>query len=203
MKDATIALAAVYQATELAHELATSGSIRDEKYWQASLHSLYQFNPPTTEAVFDNNLNGLKSGLEALQQALQKQGNYINNTKAALTLLTLQNQLKTNPKMRELIGNKLKGSKIMQTEQQPFNHNVINKLAEIYSQTISQMQPRVIVAGQPFHLKNTTVTEKIRAILLAGIRAAVLWRQVGGTQVQLLFKRKTYAEITTELLNRT
>lgn len=200
MKDATIALAAVYQAVGMAHELAASGSIRDEKYLQASLRSLYQFNPTTTEAVFDNDLSGLKLGLQTLQQALAKKGNYINNTKAALTLLTLQNQLKTSLKMRELIGNKLKGSRIMQTEQQPFNHNVINKLAEIYSQTISQMQPRVIVAGQPFHLKNTTVTEQIRAILLAGIRAAVLWRQVGGTQIQLLFKRKKYAEITAELL---
>jgi high frequency lysogenization protein len=31
--------------------------------------------------------------------------------------------------------------------------------------------------------------EKVRALLLAGIRAAVLWRQVGGSRLQILFSR--------------
>ncbi len=64
------------------------------------------------------------------------------------------------------------------------------------------MQPRVIVAGQPFHLKDQAITEKIRAILLAGIRSAVLWKQVGGNQLQLLFKRKIYIEEAKYLLTQ-
>jgi len=34
------------------------------------------------------------------------------------------------------------------------------------------------------------LANKIRTLLLAGIRAAVLWRQMGGNRWQLLFSRK-------------
>ncbi len=44
--------------------------------------------------------------------------------------------------------------------------------------------------GEPALLKNAEVANRIRALLLAGIRAAVLWRQVGGSRLKLLFGRK-------------
>jgi high frequency lysogenization protein len=31
--------------------------------------------------------------------------------------------------------------------------------------------------------------DKVRALLLAGVRAAVLWKQVGGSRIQILFSR--------------
>jgi high frequency lysogenization protein len=36
--------------------------------------------------------------------------------------------------------------------------------------------------------------------LLAGIRSAVLWRQLGGTRLQLLFSRKSIVSDAEELL---
>jgi Uncharacterized protein involved in purine metabolism len=77
---------------------------------------------------------------------------------------------------------------------------IIEVLAATYSKTISQLQPRVIIAGQPFHLKNSEVTKQIRAALLAGIRSAILWKQVGGSHFQLLFKRKAYIQEAEQLL---
>ncbi len=200
MREQTIALAGVYQAATIAHELANSGALREFKSWKASLNSLYKINADSTEDVFDNDISGLALGLQSLIKSFNKDPQYINIIKYTLTLLTLQGKLDSRPEMIECIKQGLNGSKVLQTKDEPFNDAVIAKLANTYSQTISQMQPRVIIAGQPFHLKNTSVTEKIRTILLAGIRAATLWRQVGGTQLQLLFKRGKYIEEAKKLL---
>ncbi len=200
MKEQTIALAGVYQAATLAHELANAGTIRDQKSWDVSLMSLYKIDAASTEDVFDNDLSGLAMGFQSLIKAFNKDPQYINIIKYTLTLLTLQSKLSSRPEMQEQIAQGLNGSKILQSANEPLNDAVITKLANTYSQTISQMQPRVIVAGQPFHLKTPAITEKIRAVLLAGIRSAMLWRQVGGSQLQLLFKRGQYINEAKSLL---
>jgi high frequency lysogenization protein len=52
------------------------------------------------------------------------------------------------------------------------------------------------------HLSSNPVVEQIRALLLAAVRAAVLWRQVGGGQIRLLLRRREYAMLARGLLSR-
>ncbi|TDR18506.1 high frequency lysogenization protein HflD [Marinicella litoralis] len=200
MREQTIALAAVYQSAILAHELANSGAVRDNKSWEVSLNSLYKIDAPSTEDIFNNDISGLALGLNTLIKSFNKDSYYINVIKYTITLLSLAAKLQQRPEMMDIIEKGLCDSKVLQNSEEPFNNSVVAKLAQIYSKTISQMQPRVIVAGQPFHLKDQAITEKIRAILLAGIRAAILWRQLGGTQLQLLFKRKVFMNEAKKLL---
>lgn len=40
------------------------------------------------------------------------------------------------------------------------------------------------------HLQDSRNADKVRALLLAGIRSAMLWRQLGGRRWQLLFSRR-------------
>ena len=49
---------------------------------------------------------------------------------------------------------------------------------------------------------NPDNANKVRAILLAGIRAAVLWTQCGGSRWQVLFKRSALLLETEKLLAR-
>ncbi|MEK7758734.1 MAG: DUF489 family protein, partial [Pseudomonadota bacterium] len=49
-------------------------------------------------------------------------------------------------------------------------------------------------------LSNPAIADKVRAALLAGIRSAVLWRQLGGRRWQLLFSRGKLARTAAELL---
>jgi len=44
--------------------------------------------------------------------------------------------------------------------------------------------------------------ERIRALLLAGIRSIILWRQMGGTRLQLVFSQQELKQAADELLNR-
>jgi len=65
--------------------------------------------------------------------------------------------------------------------------NVVANLASLYQDTISSFSFRIQVTGDPRHLQNSENAAKIRALLLAGIRSAMLWRQKGGKRWHLLF----------------
>ena len=68
--------------------------------------------------------------------------------------------------------------------------NIIAQLADIYASTISTLKPKIMIHGEPLHLQNPENANRIRALLLAGIRSAMLWRQCGGGRFQVIFGRK-------------
>jgi high frequency lysogenization protein len=70
------------------------------------------------------------------------------------------------------------------------NPQIVSSLASIYSDIISPLAPRIQVAGNPDYLSQPATQHKVRALLLAGVRAAVMWRQMGGKRRNILFKRK-------------
>jgi len=57
-----------------------------------------------------------------------------------------------------------------------------------------------MVSGNPQQLQQPAVVEKVRANLLAAVRSAVLWRQVGGRQWQLLVYRRQCSMLARGLL---
>jgi high frequency lysogenization protein len=68
--------------------------------------------------------------------------------------------------------------------------SVIANFADAYSKAISPLGQKIQVLGNPDVLRQPNVQNKIRALLLAGVRAAVLWRQMGGKRRQFIFSRK-------------
>jgi len=46
-----------------------------------------------------------------------------------------------------------------------------------------------MIQGDQHYLTNTETAAKIRTLLLAGIRAALLWKQAGGSRWKLLIER--------------
>ncbi len=67
-------------------------------------------------------------------------------------------------------------------------------LGSLYADTISHLKPRVMVQGNPHYLGQAGVVAEIRALLLAAVRSAVLWRQLGGSYWDFLFGRKAMIE---------
>ena len=201
MRNQTIALAGVYQAAAFAHELAQSGAVSRRDCFAGSIESLFVVNPDSTMAVFNNDMDRIALGLRTLIKSFNKDKAYLNIIKYVLTLLNLQSKFIQNDTMVQQVQQGIQQASHMGV----FNDHetdIIRILADTYSKTISQLQPRVIIAGQPFHLKNNEVTMQIRAALLAGIRSAVLWKQVGGSHLQLLFKRKAYIQEAEQLLKQ-
>jgi high frequency lysogenization protein len=49
-----------------------------------------------------------------------------------------------------------------------------------------------MVNGERVYLSNNDNAAKIRALLLAALRSAVLWGQCGGSRLSLVFNRRGY-----------
>ena len=58
-----------------------------------------------------------------------------------------------------------------------------------------------MVSGDAKHLNNAETASKIRAVLLGGLRSVVLWRQCGGSRMNLLLARGRYIRTAKEILD--
>jgi high frequency lysogenization protein len=57
-----------------------------------------------------------------------------------------------------------------------------------------------MVSGESQHLSNPDQANKIRALLLAGMRSAVLWAQLGGSRWQILLWRRRLTQEAERIL---
>lgn len=64
------------------------------------------------------------------------------------------------------------------------------QLGRIYQQTISTLGKRIQVTGDPQVLQQEAAADTIRALLLAGVRLAWLWHQLGGRRWHLILRRR-------------
>lgn len=188
--EAYLALAGVCQSVTLVQQLARRGN-SDQTAFEASLSSILVTEPETPQQVFGQ-LGNLEVGYKTLvSQLSDKQGNKDTEiTRYIASVLTLERKLSAkNAAMKEL------GERISHVQRQlahvEFNNSqIVASLASIYSDIVSPLAPRIQVAGNPDYLSQPINQQRVRALLLAGVRAAVMWRQMGGKRRQILFKRK-------------
>ncbi|WP_027157293.1 high frequency lysogenization protein HflD [Methylobacter luteus] len=193
----TIALAGIAQTAALVQQLATTGTA-DAVAMEASIASILKIDSNSVIDIYGG-LSGIKLGLEQLNE--QMTGYKIVNPEQArysASLVFLEKQLSSRPDMMKTIRKGVEKAQIQSEHFGPMHENVLANLGEIYHSTISTLQPRIMVNGDPAYLSRPDIVNKIRALLLAGIRSAILWKQCGGTRWKFLFFRK---KIQTELEN--
>lgn len=195
-----LALAGVLQACRLVHELATRGRT-DAAAAQASLDSVFRIDADTAADVFGG-VSGVRLGLETLLSQLETSERTVPLTRLVLGVLRLERRLARNPRMLDELRSGIEGIQRQVDHFGAAHATVQARLADLYVATLSQLRPRVIVHGNPVNLSNAQLVEQIRALLLAAVRAAVLWRQVGGSQIRLLLRRREYAMLARGLLSR-
>lgn len=186
-----IALGAVFESAALVDKLARTGQI-SEAPLGCMLGSLLARNPASTLDVYGGDSLNLRDGFKALASALERKPGSLQREplRYALAMLTLERQLDKRGDMLDLIGQRLD-----QVEQQVqhfglVHENVIASFASIYQDTLSTFRQRIQVHGDMRHLQVSSNAARIRALLLAGIRSARLWRQLGGSRWQMVFSRR-------------
>ena len=85
------------------------------------------------------------------------------------------------------------------TDGQMRQEQTFEQIATLYQDTISTLNHRIQVQGQVDYLRNDYVSNRVRSLLLAGIRSAVLWHQLGGRRWRLIFFRKRIQETASTL----
>lgn len=199
--DRTLALAGVFQAAWLVHQIATRG-MTDNAALEASINSVFKTDADSVEEVFGDT-NGIITGLSVMKRQLgaNKERYDLQITQYVVSLLHLARKASKRPLLLQDIGNGLHAAARQAESFHQLHENVLAKLADIYQNTVSTLPPKIIVQGQHGYLSNPDNANKVRSILLAGIRAAILWMQCGGSRWQVLFRRKPYLEECSRILD--
>jgi high frequency lysogenization protein len=198
----TLALAGVFQAAKLVDRLAKSGMI-DIQQIESAVESVLNLNPTSYEDVFKGKEN-VSIGLNTLKEAMAKNGRSVNREvlQYAMGILAVQNKLQKRPDLMESLSNALDRTVDQQKYFNSFSHEaVIASTAQCYENSISKLNFRIRVTGNPTHLQNPKIAEKVRTILLFGVRCAMLWRQAGGHRWHFLTSRKAIKDCADGLLS--
>ena len=216
-QEQAIAMAAIFQAAHLVDQIARQGSCSSSSF-EVSIASLFEMNPATTEDIFGGRQQlkiNLNEGFNSIQQIIDKKENAYSPMvmRYALSLITLERKLAKNSDYLNTISERLdelakKADYFWlnnhrddeQTDASRFTHSsVLAGIDALYQETISNFNFRIQVQGDPRNLQNNENAARIRALLLAGIRAAILWRQVGGQRWHLIFFRSRVGDALQEL----
>jgi high frequency lysogenization protein len=190
MKERTLALAGVFQATELVRQAAHHGTWSG--YAASScLHSLFQLESESTAEIYGG-VAKMRLGVETMLAVLQGDNDYSDSLRYAVGLLQIEKKFRRSGKLQAEVGNRLAdiandGVELDQHEREDLQAHDISGL---YSDTISKLSPRIVVNGKPQYLKNDRTVDWVRTLLMAGLRSATLWNQLGGGRFELMFGRK-------------
>nr|WP_202405649.1 MULTISPECIES: high frequency lysogenization protein HflD [Halomonas] len=201
MRDQTLALAGIFQAASLVHQTATKGQCLQDPL-ETTIRSLFETDPGNTLDVYGD-LYGLREGLKTLSRAMGQQpaSQDAQILRYSLSLVQLEARLHKQPDMMDTIGERIEQARRTVEHFGPTHPNVQRNLASIYQDTLSTFRIKINVNGHRQYLEIEENAARIRACLLAGIRSAVLWRQLGGRRWQLLFRRKRHVAIADGILH--
>ncbi|MGL4716667.1 MAG: high frequency lysogenization protein HflD [Aeromonas sp.] len=194
-QDRTMAFAGICQAAYLVQKVARDGTC-DEASLRESLSSVLVTNPTQPLEVFGSHL-AIRDGYRALVEQLGADGSQKNAelTRYVVSLIALERKLAKRKDILNLLGERISQIGRQQQHFDLLDEQILANMASIYSDLISPIGPRIQVAGTPLFLQQSLVQHKVRALLLAGIRAVVLWRQLGGSRTQIIFARKKMVEL--------
>lgn len=185
-----IALAGLLQSCQQVSSIARRG------YWSepaatTCIYSLFQFDANSVADIYDN-IRSLRPGLQYLGNLLQK--NIVRTdmeiTRYALTLLHLERKLIKQKPILDKISQGLHAVSNEFDIGDISNTTLLSRISDVYASTVSGIPPKIQVEGNRVYLSQIHNTYRVRTMLLAGIRSAMLWRQLGGTRWGLFFHRR-------------
>lgn len=205
-RNRTIALAALFQCIDGVIQLANTGQC-DEEQFESCVNSILIDDALSAEALYGG-LDNLKPGLSLMmyqlggRNDLHGQTKQLDATQYAINVLALEKKLSRNPEVFQKVMDGIVDAQKQLEFFSATHTNMIARLAELYSNTISTLGPRIMIKGEQMHLSNTDNAAKMRTLLLAAIRAALLWNQAGGDRWKLLFARGKMQREADNLLKR-
>lgn len=198
--DRTIAFAGICQAVALVQQVAKNGHC-DNDAFETSLKAILNTNPSNTVSVYGRE-SDLKLGLECLVKGIDSTPTGSEVTRYIISLMALERKLSSRNDAMSQLGDRIQMLERQLEHFDLLDEQMISNLASVYLDVISPIGPRIQVTGTPSVLQQTGNQHKVRALLLSGIRSAVLWRQVGGKRRHLIFGRKKMVEQAQILLAR-
>ncbi len=202
LRDQTIALAGLTQSACLTTHLAWTGQAAEDSA-QTIVGGLFETHPKSAESVYGG-LAGIAPGLTSLVRLLRVPARHEreqwSSIRCMLDMIVLSGQLMRREDMLDVLDVRLRHLQLPWQRLAERQDEVYAQIASLYRDTLSALPHRITIAGQRSHLSQPSVANRIRALLLGGVRSAVLWRQLGGRRHMLLLRRRRIIKIAEQLL---
>lgn len=209
IRSESIALAALFQCCTQINRIAHTGYC-DEQAVSTVFRALLVTDPKTIDDIYK--ISELKTGFRGLIEGFSAEGITDNSAnelvKLAMQVISLTDRIVRNTSLYNRLSNEIDKLKDQIEKACPdflegktsvvLSKENVEKFAQLYQSLISPNFSKLLIFGEERFLSSTENQNRIRALLLAGIRAAVLWNQVGGKKLYLMFRRKEIVSFASE-----
>lgn len=196
----TLALAGIAQSVYLALSVAREGQAESQAA-AASLGSVLRLSADSPDAIYGG-LSGVRTGLRVLVSQLRGEQRDAELVRITATVMSLERKYARSPGLQAELRQRLERIADTHDIDAANEPAALQAIAEAYLATISTLTPRVRVPGNPLMLKEDANVMRIRAYLLAALRSAALWHQLGGRGWRTLLQRARIIETAQRLLGR-
>ena len=188
----TIALAGLYQACQIVSKIAWNGEYSEQEL-APLINCIIKIDSTNTENIYLD-VSKLEPGLVYFRKQIV--GDIFTRSSETRRYIASLNKLSDTlmsdnsciNKIQLLLKNFSEESKAMTTDQKTI------ELSNIYQQTLSKFEPRIVVNGENKFLTDENHSSRIRTALFAGVRSVILWRQLGGSKLKLLFLKGQFSK---------
>jgi high frequency lysogenization protein len=187
LDDRMRALAGLVQALAQVRRIADTGQA-DAAILATALDSVFRIDADSPSAVYGGE-TALRPGLLLLRDYFRNETRDELLPRLALAVLQLERRFARDP-MAQQVHDGILALAPSAERLGSVHPEVLATLGSLYSDTVSHLRPRVMVQGNPHYLGQAGVVAEIRAVLLAALRSAVLWRQLGGSLWDFLLRRR-------------
>jgi len=190
LEQQAVALGGVAQAARLVDQISKTGSYPVE-FLTPTVQSLFAFDADSIEDVYGG-VSHIKLGLQNLSSVMANHQSEENAdlVRYIFSILHLERKFSANPEMMSVIHSRLQHASFRAEHFSDNIQDACHSISGIYQDTLSKLRFRIKVTGSMEQLQNTQNADMIRTLLLAGVRSAFLWRQLGGRRWKLLIQRK-------------
>ena len=203
LEQRTLALAGVAQAARIVDLAAKTGSW-PEPFVEASNPFSFCFEPDSVETVFGTP-QGIRLGLEQLSACLRLSQDpaAADTLRYTMAILQLERRFAGSEDLQSVVHSRLRHTAYKAENFSSEIRGLSANISAIYQDTLSTLSYRIKVTGSAQHLNTPQVADLVRTLLMCGVRAAFLWRQLGGNRFRLMWSRgairDTAAGLATEL----
>ncbi|NVK25585.1 MAG: high frequency lysogenization protein HflD [Gammaproteobacteria bacterium] len=190
LRSQTIALSAMCQSALMIQQASVGNTLNSEQF-NNLLQGILVTSP---NSIFDvyNNIYDLSDGSALAIKQLSGQANSkdVELTRYLAGIMALSKRVLKNQESLDMLQLGIEQVTRRLDHFELTDPSIVENFADIYSKAISPLGQKIQVIGKPEVLKQPNTQNKVRALLLAGVRAAVFWRQMGGKRRQFIFSRK-------------
>jgi high frequency lysogenization protein len=188
MHERILALAGLLQALKQVRRVAETGQA-EGSVLETALDSVFRIDAETPEAVYGN-VEALRPGLRLLREYFRNENKDEALPRLALAVLQIERRFVRDGAMAARVHEGILATAPLAERLGSTHPEVLTALGQLYADTISHLRPKVMVQGNPHYLGQNDIVSEIRAVLLAAVRSAVLWRQMGGNLLDFLWSRR-------------